>query len=67
MYPGLMLALWAAPSMTAGHLLLAGSATVYVLAAALLEEHGASGVARVSSPPVGAFASQRGPSSPERG
>jgi hypothetical protein len=66
MYPGLMLALWAAPSMTAGHLLLAAAATAYVLAAALLAERGSSGVARLSSPLVGAFASERGASSPER-
>jgi methanethiol S-methyltransferase len=66
MYPGLMLALWAAPSMTAGHLLLAASATAYVLAAALLAERGGSGIARVSSPLVAAFVTQRGASSPER-
>lgn len=66
MYPGLMLALWAAPTMTAGHLLLAGSATAYVLSAALLAERGASGLARASSPLVAAFASERSASSPER-
>jgi methanethiol S-methyltransferase len=49
MYPGLMLALWAAPVMTAGHLLLAASATAYVLAAALLEERSSLGIARGSS------------------
>ena len=66
MYPGLMLALWAAPSMTAGHLLLAAAATAYVSAAALLAERGGSGIARVSPPLTAAFASERGASSPER-
>jgi methanethiol S-methyltransferase len=66
MYPGLMLALWAAPSMTAGHLLLAASATAYVLAAALLAERGGLRISRVSTPLVAAFASERGASSPER-
>jgi hypothetical protein len=66
MYPGLMLALWGAPAMTAGHLLLAASATAYVLTAALLEERGSLGIARGSSPLVAAFAPERGGSSPER-
>ena len=66
MYPGLMLALWAAPAMTAGHLLLAACATAYVLAAALLEERSSLGIARGSSPLVAAFAPERGASSPER-
>jgi methanethiol S-methyltransferase len=66
MYPGLMLALWAAPAMTAGHLLLAACATAYVLAAALLEERGSLGIARGSSPLVAAFAPERDGSSPER-
>jgi protein-S-isoprenylcysteine O-methyltransferase Ste14 len=50
MYPGLILALWAAPAMTAGHLLLAASATAYVLAAAVLEQRGGARIARVSPP-----------------
>jgi hypothetical protein len=66
MHPGLLLALWAAPSMTAGHLLLAAAATAYVLAAALLAQRGSSGTARVSSPLAAAFVTQRGASSSKR-
>jgi methanethiol S-methyltransferase len=66
MYPGLMLALWAAPAMTAGHLLLAACATAYVLAAALLERRGSFGIARGSSPFAAAFAPEQGGSTPER-
>jgi hypothetical protein len=66
MYPGLMLALWAAPAMTAGHLLLAACATVYVVAAVLLEERRSLGSARAPSPLVATFAPERGRSSPER-
>jgi methanethiol S-methyltransferase len=66
LYPGSILALWAAPTMTAGHLLLTGFATAYVLASALLEGRGSSGIARVSSPLIAGFASERGGSRPER-
>lgn len=36
-YPGIIMALWAAPTMSAGHLLLAAAATFYVLIALMLE------------------------------
>jgi methanethiol S-methyltransferase len=62
MHPGLMLALWATPCMTVGHLLLAGSATAYVLVAALLAQRRSSRTARISKPlvaGVASFASER--------
>jgi hypothetical protein len=65
MYPGLILALWAAPAMTAGHLLLAACASAYVLTAAMLEQRGGTRIARVS-PPLAAFARERSGVSPER-
>lgn len=37
-YPGIIVALWAAPTMSAGHLLLAAATTSYVLIALVLEE-----------------------------
>jgi hypothetical protein len=37
-YPGIIVALWATPTMSAGHLLLAAAATSYVLIALMLEE-----------------------------
>ena len=66
MYPGLILALWAAPAMTAGHLLLAASATAYVLTAAVLEQRGGTRIARASPPLAAGFARERGGVSPER-
>jgi methanethiol S-methyltransferase len=37
-YPGIVMALWAAPTMSVGHLLLATAATVYIFTVIMLEE-----------------------------
>ena len=37
-YPGIIIALWAAPTMSAGHLLLAAAATTYIFVGMVLEE-----------------------------
>ncbi len=39
LYLGFFLAFWAAPEMTAGHLLLAGGVSIYMLIAIRYEEH----------------------------
>jgi len=44
LYLGFMIAFWAAPVMTVGHLVFAGATTVYMLIAIQLEEHDLMGV-----------------------
>ena len=44
LYLGFMLAFWAAPTMTVGHLVFAGATTAYMLIAIQLEEHDLVGV-----------------------
>jgi uncharacterized membrane protein len=54
---GFLIAFWAAPTMTVGHLLFAGTTTAYVLIALRLEEHD---LMKFLGAPYGAYREQVG-------